>query len=522
MNFYIKINIIKGGIYQKMKNTRIISAILASIIMAGTLLVSCSDNNNKSTESTTQANTQANDLSSNTADSDSQTISGETAMAPDLPAKDYDGTDFVILDRYDPTEGWGWGNRDIYAEELNGEGVNDAVFMRNLAVEEKFNVKIKEHAVDLSVILSTLRNVVQAGDTAYDLVAPNFQEAIKMAQGQLIYDLREMDYVNLDASYWDQSMIEDTSIDHRVFYAIGDISIMANDATWIMMFNKQAITDNNLEDPYQIVRDGKWTFDKFYEMASDFSRDLDGDGKFGEEDQYALVTSNDSLQGFFYAADIKVIEKDENDLPIISPLSEKVTSVVEKTVQIMKSENLVYNNSESGRTHLSGQAVFEEGRGLFYAEVMQCVIRLREMEIDFGVLPFPKYDENQESYTTYIHANAASCITIPLSAGDAEKSQIILEEMAYQSQKYLRPAYYDQALRSKHMRDEESSEMLDIILAGRMSDLGYITDVGTLYSGLMAQMAAGKTDVASTYAKREKLTSKQLEKLIEEIGEYGS
>jgi hypothetical protein len=439
---------------------------------------------------------------------------------PTLPEKNYNGESFVILDRYVAGTAWDWRNRDIYAAELTGEGVNDAVYTRNLNVEDKFNVKIEEFGVDIGQMLTTLRNVVQAGDTSYDLVAPNFEVGIQAAQAHLLYDLKEMEHVNLDASYWNQKMMQNTSIAGRVFYAIGDISIMANDGTWIMMFNKQAVEDNSIENLYTVVREGKWTIDKFYEIASSFSRDLDGDGKFGEGDVYGLVTSDDTVQGLLYSTGFNIIQKDTNDMPSIAPLSERTMTVAEKILQIMHGNNITYNNSTNGRTHLSGQAVFEEGRGLFYAEVMQCVIRLREMEIDFGVLPFPKYDEEQKEYTTFIHPWASSTIAIPWSSGDVERSQIILEEMAYQSQKYLTPAYYDQALKYKAMRDEESSEMLDLILAGRMSDIGYISNLGGLYSGVRGQLVANKADIASFYTKMEKAAGKALEKLITSVEEY--
>ena len=44
------------------------------------------------------------------------------------------------------------------------------------------------------------------------------------------------------------------------------------------------------------------------------------------------------------------------------------------------------------------------------------------------------------------------------------------------------PAYYDVQLKTKIARDDESSEMLDIIFAGRKYDLGSIYDWGGLTS----------------------------------------
>jgi len=496
-----------------MKLTKKISMLLC-VLMVLTTVASCGDSSGDSGTDTKKSDAAVTNAEGNPEDGLTE------EQPPRLPDKNYNGEEFVILDRFVPGTAWDWGNRDIYAEELTGEGINDAVYTRNLNVEDKYNVRITEYGVDIGQMITTLRNVVQAGDTSYDLVAPNFEVGIQAAQAHLLYDLKEMEHINLGASYWNQKMMENTSIAGRVFYAIGDISIMANDGTWIMMFNKQAVEDNGIEDLYSLVRDGKWTIDKFYELCGSFSRDLDGNGTYNDDDIYGLVTSNDTIQGLLYSTGFKIIEKDKDDIPLIAPLAERTITVIEKILKIMHEDNIVYNNSVSGRDHLRGQAVFEAGRGLFYAEVMQCVIRLREMEIDFGVLPFPKYDETQKEYTTFIHPWASSTIAIPWSTGDLERSQIILEEMAYQSQKYLTPAYYDQALKFKAMRDEESSEMLDIILAGRMSDIGYISNLGGLYSGIVGQVSANKSDIASYYTKMEKAAQKALDKMVTAVLEY--
>lgn len=476
--------------------------------------ISCSEKPADSSTSDTQKNDEQKGETSEAEDENT------TAAAPNLPPKNYNGTEFVILDRDDGDTGWGWSNRDIIAEEMTGEGINDAVYYRNLAVEEKYNIKITQHGVHNDTMLSTLRNVVQAGDNAYDLIAPNFEVGLQAAQNNLLYDLTQRQYINLEASYWDQNMMESTSIGGHVFYMIGDISIMANDGTWILMFNKQAVEDNGIENLYNLVKENKWTMDKFYELASGFSKDINGDGKFTDTDEYGLVTSDDMYQGFLYSTGFNIINKGSDGLPVISELSEKTVNVAEKIVKIMKEDNTVFNNSYQATGHLAGQAVFEAGRGLFYGEVLQCVIRLREMDIDFGVLPLPKYDESQEKYTTYIHPWASSTIAIPWSASDIEKSEIILEEMAYQSQKYLTPAYYDQALKSKAMRDEESSEMLDIILEGRTCDIGYISNIGGLYGGLRGMLISGKSEISSFYAKMEKAALKGLEKMVDQIMQY--
>ena len=444
----------------------------------------------------------------------------EVVKAPELPERDYNGTDFVILDRYDPTPGWSWSNRDVVPtdETATGEEINDALFIRNTNVEDKFNLTITHVPVELGQLQSKLKAAVMSGNGDYDLVMPNFEIGLSAAQTALTANMADYDPLDLSYPWWNQRMISETGYQGKVFYAIGDVGIMANDATWILMFNKTLHKNQGLENIYQLVKEGTWTMDKFNELCVNVSADLNGDGKFDRYDMYGMATSDNTIFGLLYGANVKFSEKDASGIPQLSLNTERTPSVLEKImVSMYPPNNVTYNFSDSSgiaSPHLVAQEIFEDNRALFYGEVMQCVIRLRGMETDFGVLPFPKYDIQQTNYTNLILGSPASTVAIPISVSDPEKSAIVLEELAYQSMLYLTPAYYEQALRGKYMRDDDSSEMLDIILANRVCDIGYIGNVGSLVSEFVALAKKGKSDFASMYEKREATAQKALDKII--------
>ena len=444
---------------------------------------------------------------------------------PELPERDYNGTDFVILDRYDPTVGWSWSNRDVVPtdEIQTGEEINDALFMRNTIIEDKFNITITHIAFELGQLQAKLKAAVQSGSGDYDLAMPNIEIGLTGAQSGLVADLAQSDPIDLSKPWWNQRFIDDVNYQGKVFYAIGDVGIMANDATWILMFSKTLHREYGLENIYQLVKDGKWTMDKMIEMCVNVSKDLNGDGKWDREDMYGMATSDNTSLGMLYGADVKFSEKDANGIPQLSLNTEKTPTVLDKIIEVMYQANHnTFNFSDwpsIPNTHLVAQEIFETNRALFYGEVMQCVIRLRAMETDFGVIPFPKYNEAQENYTHLILANPASCVTIPVNVSDPEKSAIVLEELAYQSLVYLTPAYYEQALRGKFMRDDDSSEMLDIILANRVCDIGYTGNVGNLVSEIASMAKKGQSDFASMYEKRESSAQKALDKIISGLDE---
>ena len=84
---------------------------------------------------------------------------------------------------------------------MNGTPVNDAVYQRNMVVEDRYNVQITgydapmDHSVYKPVIAS-----VQAGDDAFDVITSYRSDAVKFMQEKAILNLCETDYLQLDRS----------------------------------------------------------------------------------------------------------------------------------------------------------------------------------------------------------------------------------------------------------------------------------------------------------------------------------
>ncbi|MCL2775214.1 MAG: hypothetical protein FWD71_17975 [Oscillospiraceae bacterium] len=174
-----------------------------------------------------------------------------------------------------------------------------------------------------------------------------------------------------------------------------------------------------------------------------------------------------------------------------------------------------YPNTSYGATNYVAQGAFEENRALFYGEVMQCVKRIRQMDTEFGIIPLPKADVNQQVYSTYVHTWPSSTIEIPRGNPDLDKTSTIIEALAYGAYKYMTPAFYDVALKTKYARDDESSEMLDIIFAGRSADLGYVDSYGGFISSLQSNIQSKKNDFTSLIDKLSAKIQTDIDKAIE-------
>ena len=435
------------------------------------------------------------------------------------PEVDYNEYEFKILIRGQQDE---WDSQDIVAEEDSAEVVESSVYRRNLEVEEKLNVKLKGLWVKIGDQMGKLKKTVMAGDNAYDAVMLNLQDASNATKQDYLVNLADTSGVNLSRPWWDRSLMMETSVMNKTYFATGDISIMDNDGTWTMMFNKKLQKDLGLPDIYDIVKKGEWTLDKFSELGKGAVLDINGDGVIDYQDQVAFATTLDSVQGLFYSTGQRIIRKNADDIPYFALTGDTVMTNLEKIYDIFRGEgNFTMlsadypNTSHGASTHLVVQDAFQEDRALFYAEVMQCVKRLRQMETEFGIIPLPKATAAQEQYNTFVHAWASATIAIPKGGEDNDRASAVIEALAYGGYKFITPAYYEIALKSKYARDDESSEMLDLILAGRSADLGYVDAYGGLISSIVGCISTKKNTFASTIEKASSKIEKDIEKAID-------
>ena len=113
------------------------------------------------------------DQSQNTANTN-QTSDGETAtdaLTDGLETIDMDGFKLVFLN-YDGTKYW-WSRNRVDSTELTADIVNDSVYNRNLAIEQRFNADISELLVPS--VEENLRREVAAGTTEYQVAMVNDQ-----------------------------------------------------------------------------------------------------------------------------------------------------------------------------------------------------------------------------------------------------------------------------------------------------------------------------------------------------------
>ncbi len=446
-----------------------------------------------------------------------------TRIPTGLPETDYEGYEYRILCN-SPEYNSYWYAKDIDTEQENGDVINDAVYIRNRAVEELYNVKMT--GLPQRDPAGTASKSITAADDMFDLISGSLSaNTMTLAMKGMVADLFEVSFLDLEKPWYDQLAIKSLSIGGRLFAVISDLTIMDKDATWIIMFNKNMIENFNLEDPYKLVDSGEWTLEKMYSMMQGASGDINGDGVSDDTDRYGLITQvNANGIGFLNGCGEYIAQKDADDLPYISMYNDRSVSIMDLILKIQADPvNTIRADDWTGKYADVWDGlqlvVFNTDRGLFYYAGMDRVSRLRDMQTDFGILPTPKYETTQDAYHIMVEAWCTNSSAIPITATDIERTAVIMEALTAESYYTLRPAYYDVALKTKYARDEESGRMLDLIFSSRCYDIGYVYAWGGLNLIPNTLYSAKSTDFASQFAKTEEKALKALEKTVEQFRE---
>lgn len=419
--------------------------------------------------SVTPAETEATQATAATTTATETTLPAETELpGPQIEAIDGGNTEFRVmvrsLDKTFPIS-------ELSAAAPTGEVMNDAVYERNCFIEEKYNVKLVSQDGTATEIREAMQQNIAAGDSTYDLYMPSIRNAfILTLEGKLV-DVEDIPHVDIENPWWQTQMLDNFSISNTNFFLVGDMNISIFNAIGTIYLNQKVAEDNQIPNIYQTVRDGKWTIDLMHEYCLKVTHDLNGDLIIDGSDVFGFVTGNFAWQTIFYGSGEGFVLKDNDDIPYLTWDTEKNINVITKMTELLNDENATLMSNQERFKGANVKASFMENRALFRCEYVYNLYEIRDMQTDFGMLPAPKYDETQDTYYSAMHTTHSSATCVPTTNNRMELTGAILEDMAYQSYKIVRPAFYDITLTGKFARNEDTVEMLDIMYANINTDL---------------------------------------------------
>ena len=412
-----------------------------------------------------------------------------------IPTATYDGHEFIVLMTNLNS------NTAIVRDFKWTEGgtvLDDALYKRNTQAMEALDIIITgiEKYSSPNTGAADIRKANTSGDSNYDMCIVSTYDCGSLALSGDLRDLNDFGCLDLSQAWWNQNMNRDLPVNGKLYFTTGDISLVATCAMYNMVFNKEMFRENNWEMPYDTVREGKWTFDLMKEYILKVSEDLDGNEVMDAKDRYGLVYINSGIIGALGASGERMAKVDANGDVVLGLGSEKAEHAIVSYLELINDKQHTFNGQTSG---VNSFDMFIEGHCLFRWSEHIAFPHFRDTELDYGILPLPKLDENQDRYYTPFGGWDAAFVCIPTSTENDERTSAIIEYLAFTSKQIVTPAYYERTLNGRYVRDTDSYDMITIEMENRGFDLGYIYNIGGVKDMLANLPFAGGISFASKW-----------------------
>ena len=406
---------------------------------------------------------------------------------------------------------------EVTAEEGTGDVLSDAVYNRNLTVEERLGIKLEVKKMPGTFAVrnewfNVLRAAVQANDNSIDMATVYISQGAPLITEGLFLNLLNVEYLDLDKPWWNSSFNEEMTMYDQLYATVGDYMLSMTSMTVATFFNKDLLAEiYPNEKLYDAVYEGKWTLDYLMNLSSGVYSDLNGDGKKDEGDRYGYRTKRDTVPGDSWpiALGIYATTKNEKGIPELSFYNERTVNAFEKLETLYTAPGTIVGNGD-----------FLGGKVLFYNQQFALTDDLRDMEDEYGILPMPKYDEAQEEYAT-IPQNGHSMVTITKTTRNKEMVGAAVELLGAESYRQVTPVYFETTMKSKYLRSSDDAKMFDLIMDTVKFNFGYVWSAKKI--GNVAQLMRDPSiNIASTYASKEASYKTNLQKLLIELEALGT
>ena len=464
--------------------------------------VSCGGDNGKQEQNTS------------TAPSSEADTAAEAKYINDLPEADFNGEPFRIYVMYPEVYLY-----HFFVDEPDGEVINDMVYLRNAEVASRYNIVFEMHDENWVTGPDTIRTLISAGDDTYSLMIASHNRLSDIQVGGYLLPWEMAEAVDMTKPYYVRNANETFSMGGNTMLLFGDYTDSLINLTWAFVFNKRLAEDYDITGLYELVDEGKWTVDRFLSMIKGIYVDVNGDGKRGSEDFYGYLADDyPSVDAWSRPLDMSAISKDEDDFPVLDFLRESTVDAYTTVYEMYYNTPSIYH-SFGAWGHVS---TYANGNSIFASMMFRDIYgnSMRDMEDDYGVLPFPKLTEEME-YSTHLDG-AFSALILPttLSQEMLQRTGVITEALNAYSGEYVRPAIYETTLKLKTTRDEESARMMDLILESRSFSFDSMDELNFPLSPICVlrdNIAKGTQSITAYYEKKNKSVTKRLENLIKKF-----
>ena len=435
---------------------------------------------------------------------------------PQLPEMDYGGETVTIAMRGSDGSDY---NNDFTIDSTTGDPIDDAVYARMDYIESTYNIDLQLTWCGDSGTSQTgndmyknLTKLMMAGDTGIDAINTSpYCQAGLAATGYLL-DLNSINHINLDQPWWNQNAKDSLSFYDCVYFCSGDITTGDDRCISVLFYNKDVISQFDLDDPYTEVRNGTWTIDKMIANCKTVAGDIDGNGKQDEYDRWGFTFWQDAIFSMMLGTGATVGKTDANGVPTYTATESFFIDAYNKVLELVDKQ---YSYNQKFDAQSGGYDHWGAGNALYTWGMVSSIISARSSDVNFGIIPMPKYEEAQDRYYSEANAYSTSLISVPMTVTDPDRSGLILEALAAYGKQEISPVFLDNLVMVKSVRDTDSAEMLQLIFDSQVFDVGYFFCWGNTLNEAMNLLNERKDNIASKLESISKKAEKDVQATID-------
>ena len=440
-------------------------------------------------------------------------VESPTAADTKLP----DDTVITVLMRDSAT----W-NRELYSESETGDMLNDGIYNRNLKLEEDLNFKfefIKSPTKEDSQ-RTIIAEYESGGSSDLDLVMNYAYYSTGAALRNCYENIHDISTMNVNHPWWNPTYVEAATIQDQLYFIIGDLNLSVVDRSLAIYYNATLANDYQLGNLYDVVLNGEWTIDKLLEYTKDTWVDTNQSGSIDLPDKIGIISilGSEAYDGFLTAFGVDVLAKNaDGGLDIVWD-PEKVSSAIDLQITLFSNNNGAFLHSN--HTELCNKFVNNESLFWLYTIYASSATNqsLRSMTSNYGLLPIPKYNLDQDNYYTTAQ-DAYSIMSVMATSRQLEAVGTVFEEWNYRSYMDILPVYCEVIMKTRYLNDVESGMIFDLILDSIKFDTGmvYGSEIDSIATSTRSIVKGGNNTFTKEFKAKQRVYQNKIKKLIQDF-----
>lgn len=427
---------------------------------------------------------------------------GDKKFIDALGERNYGGDTFTVsaLD---------WVSYEVYGEEDSSDLLEAEVYKRNTAIEDRFNVRIEmdeTQMIDHDSHVTYIKNAYNSAQETFDVAIVFAYKSGLLVTDEMLYDQRAYvphvkDALEKGSAWWGKDVNDAFSVNGHQYVSVSDYCITAISMTYAMIFNSKIETDDNIAknlgytSMYDIVKKGKWTMDMLRQIVKDRYVDSTDAGvreQIDLMDTFGFLCDDaTALDAFAPSLNVGYIENDGIHTPEMMSLDIRIESALSSVYEL-------FHGPHKGAQYFTSPyaidvvSAFAEDRAFIVGLPIYLLTQdsIHEMDSDFGIIPYPKAEGMTRYQSGTVDNHSVICVLAVHGEERLEFIGTMIEALSAETHNSVIDPYYDLIVTRNSTREEESIEMLDLIMEGRFYDLSTLH-----HPALIAETSVAAGDV---------------------------